>query len=80
MQEEINQNGNNSFKPISFLDAVLRMHLKNYTLREKETLTIIVGVRKFIHYLEEVYFVIESNHHALCQFPMFNFKLGYLHR
>ena len=66
--------------PISYFSQVLKKHQINYTITEKETLAGIVGIRKFKHYLEKKKFIIETDHHALCQIHKINFKLGRLHR
>ena len=66
--------------PISYFSQVLKKYQINYTITEKETLEVIVGIRKFKHYLEGKSFIIETDHHALCQLHRINFKLGRLHR
>jgi retrovirus-related pol polyprotein from transposon 17.6 len=52
--------------PISYFSQGLKKHQINYTITEKETLAVIVAIRKFKQYLEGK-FTIETDHHALCQ-------------
>ena len=65
------------WKLISYFSSILRKHQQNYTFT---TLAVTIGDRKFQHYLEKKLFIIETDHHALCQLSKFNLKLGRLHR
>ena len=68
------------WKPINYFSSILRKYQQNQTVTEKKTLAVIIGVQKFQHYLEGKLFIIETDHHALCQLSKFNLKLGPLHR
>ena len=39
------------WEPISYFSSILRKYQQNYTVTEKEILAVIIGVRKFQHYL-----------------------------
>ena len=39
------------WEPISYFSSFLRKYQQNYTVTEKEILAVIIGVRKFQHYL-----------------------------
>ena len=39
------------WKPINYFSSILRKYQQNYTVTEKEILAVIIGVRKFQHYL-----------------------------
>ena len=66
--------------PISFFSQKLLKHQRHYSTSEKELLAILVGIYKYNHYLEGDNFLIETVHHALCQFTKINFKNSRLQR
>lgn len=74
------KNDSEELHPVCYFSYISKKYQKSYTTTEKETLAIVIGVCKFQHYLEGIHFIIETDHHALCQFPKFNFTLGQLHR
>lgn len=85
MQEEtITHEGSSvetkSWRPVSYYSQVLLDHQRNYTVSEKELLGILIGITKFRHYLEGQEFIVETDHHALCQLPNLKFKNGRINR
>uniref|UniRef100_A0A158P4I7 RNA-directed DNA polymerase n=1 Tax=Tetranychus urticae TaxID=32264 RepID=A0A158P4I7_TETUR len=66
--------------PLSFYSQKLQKHQKHYSVSEKELLAIFVGINKFNHFLEGEQFLIETDHHALCQLTKVNFKNSRLQR
>uniref|UniRef100_A0A158P5H3 RNA-directed DNA polymerase n=1 Tax=Tetranychus urticae TaxID=32264 RepID=A0A158P5H3_TETUR len=66
--------------PLSFYSQKLQKYQKHYSVSEKELLAIFVGVNKFTHFLEGELFLIETDHHALCQLTKVNFKNSRLQR
>ena len=84
MQQEtlINEEGkeDKSWRPVSYYSQILLKHQHNYTVSEKELLGILIGITKFRHYLEGREFVVETDHHALCQLPKLKFKNGRINR
>lgn len=68
------------WRPVSYYSQILLSHQRNYTVSEKETLGILIGITKFRHYLEGKEFMVETDHHALCQLPTLKFKNGRINR
>lgn len=68
------------YRPVSYYSQTLRKYQRNYTVSEKDLLRILVGIAKYRHYLEGKEFIVETDHHALCQLPTLKFKNGRLNR
>lgn len=69
-----------SWRPVAYYSQVLLKYQKNYTVSEKELLGILIGIIKFRKYLEGIEFLVETDHHALCQITKVEFKNGRLNR
>lgn len=79
-KEEENAEVKSYWRPISYYSQTLMKYQQHYTVSEKELLAIIVGILKFHHYLSDREFIVETDHHALCQLPHLTFKSGRLNR
>ena len=54
-------------EPVSYFSSIVRKYQQNNIVTEKETLAVIIGVRKFQHYLEGKLFIIETANNAIIQ-------------
>lgn len=68
------------YRPVAYYSQTLRKYQRNCTVSEKGLLGILLGIAKYRHYLEGKEFIIETDHHALCQLPTLTFKNGRLNR
>uniref|UniRef100_T1KVH5 RNA-directed DNA polymerase n=1 Tax=Tetranychus urticae TaxID=32264 RepID=T1KVH5_TETUR len=62
------------WKPLYFFSQKLAKHQQSYSVSEKECLAVLVAIKKFKHYLDGSEFLVETDHHALCQLPKLKFK------
>ena len=69
-----------NWRPVSYFGAKLAKHQLAYTITEKECLAVVVGIKKYQHYLIGKRFVVVSDHHALCSLRKIEFKCTRLHR
>uniref|UniRef100_T1KG82 RNA-directed DNA polymerase n=1 Tax=Tetranychus urticae TaxID=32264 RepID=T1KG82_TETUR len=68
------------WKPLYFFSQKLAKHQTSYSVSEKECLAILIAIKKFKHYLDGEEFLIETDHHALCQLTKLKFKNQRLER
>ena len=71
---------NEDWRPVSYFGAKLAKHQLSYTITEKECLAVVVGIKKYNHYLIGQKFIVVSDHHALCSLRKIEFKCTRLHR
>uniref|UniRef100_T1KEK1 RNA-directed DNA polymerase n=1 Tax=Tetranychus urticae TaxID=32264 RepID=T1KEK1_TETUR len=68
------------WKPLYFFSQRIAKHQESYSVSEKECLSVLIAIRKFRHYLDGEEFLVETDHHALCQLPKLKFKNQRLER
>ena len=68
------------WRPIYYFSRRLANYQLNYHITEKKCLAVVYAVIKFRHFLEGKHFIVETDHHALCQLPQLTFKNRRLQR